>query len=135
MKLSELSFREYIALEALPAIIAATSAGQHQPGAGYAPDGANIDARICFDAFRMADAFLKRAGREHDKIAEIKRECDKLEAQNSLLLHMNEDGQFAARVALSEIWEFLGAAHQTEAMQALRQLKAELSVAEEHPHD
>ncbi len=124
MKLSELSFREYIALEVLPSIITVTAAGQHNPGTGYSSGdefGASVDARICLDAFRMADAFLKRAGREHDKVAEIQRKCNKLEAQNSLLLNMNEDGQFGARVALLEVWEFLGVDNQTDAMTQIRE--------------
>ncbi len=61
MKLSELSYREYIALEVLPSVIAATAAGQHRPGAGYATDAMTVDERICRDAFHMADAFLRVA--------------------------------------------------------------------------
>lgn len=103
MKLSELSYREYIALEVLPTFV------------GKLPDK---DA--AWRAFQIADQFMKCAGREHDKIAEIKRECDKLETQNSLLLNMNEDGNFPARVALLQIWELLGAKNQTEAMGVIR---------------
>lgn len=120
MKLSELAPREHIALEVLPALVAT--------GTMTAGDAA-------WQAFCAADAFLKRAGRENDKITQIKRECDKLEAQNSILLNMNEDGQFIYRVALLEIWEFLGVKDQTAAMEELRQLKAEISVLGEHPHD
>lgn len=105
MKLSELSYREYIALEVLPAIVSR---------------GEKRSSEQVLAAFDVADEFLKRAGREHDKITEIKRECDKLEAQVSLLLNMNEDGNFAYRVALMEIWEFLGVRNQTEAMALLR---------------
>lgn len=105
MKLSELSYREYIALEVLPSF-----AGQM------------LDRDAAFRAFGLADEFLKRAGREHDKIASIQRECDKLEAQNSLLLNMSEDGQFAARVALSQIWEMLKVQNQTAAVTRLNDL-------------
>jgi len=68
MKLSDLSYREYVALEILPAVLAATAAGQHNAGAGYAPSGMSVDERICSDAFRLADAFLKVAGKENDKV-------------------------------------------------------------------
>ena len=101
MKLSELSFREYIALEAIGHL------------AGTMPDK---DAAL--RAFTLADEFLKRAGREYDKIAEIKRECDRLEAQVSLLLNMGG----IERIALLELWEFLGVNNQTAAMQKLRDL-------------
>jgi hypothetical protein len=104
MKLSELSMREYIALEVLP---------------GFVAQGM-LDRDAAFRAFGLADEFLKRAGREHDKIASIKRECDRLEAQNSLLLNIGEPGNFGPRVALLEIWELLGAKNQTEAMDTLR---------------
>lgn len=103
MKLSELSFREYIALEMIKTFF-----------------GTMSDQDAALRSFEAADAFLKRAGREQDKIAEIKRECDKLETQVSILLNMNEDGNFAYRVALMEIWEFLGVRNQTEAMALLR---------------
>lgn len=103
MKLSELSFREYIALEALPAFA-----------------GTMLDKAAAWRAFSLADEFLKRAGREHDKVAEIKRECDKLEIQNSLLLNMGEDP--AARIALLQIWELLDVENQTECMALLRSM-------------
>lgn len=103
MKLSELSYREYLAIEFVPAFA-----------------NTLMDKEAVWRAFCLADEFLKRAGREHDKVAEIKRECDRLEAQVSLLLNMSED--FAPRVALLEIWETLGVTHQTAAMEKLREI-------------
>lgn len=97
MKLSELSYREYIALEALPAFV-----------------GNMLDKDAAWRAFSIADEFLKRAGREHDKIAEIKRECDKLEIQNSLLRNMN--AELAAR-----------APQMTEALELIRDWPSDLS--------
>lgn len=47
-------------------------------------------------------------------------EAEKLEIRVSVLLNMNEDGQFAPRAALSDIWEFLGVNNQTAAMEILR---------------
>ena len=49
-------------------------------------------------------------------------EAEKLEIRVDALLNMNEDGQFPARVALLQIWEFLGVNNQTAAMQKLRDL-------------
>lgn len=106
MKLSELSYREYLAIEFLPAFA-----------------NTLMDKEAVWRAFGLADEFLKRAGREHNKVAEIKRECDKLEAQVSLLLNMN-DGDFAPRAALLEIWELLDVKNQTAALQKLRELVA-----------
>lgn len=115
MKLSELSLREYIAMEVFPSIIA-------DPGKYKSSNEA------AWLAFAHADAFLKHAGREHDKIAEIKRECDRLEIQNSRLLNI---GDTRPRGALAEIWEFLGVDNQTAAMAALASMK----VAGELSHD
>lgn len=106
MKLSELSYREYIALEVISAIVA-------RGGMSFG-DAAK-------KAFGTADAFLKECGKNRDEIAEIKRECDRLETQVSVLLNMGED--FAARVALTQIWEELGVSNQTDAMAALRDLQ------------
>lgn len=122
MKLSELSYREYIALEVLPSVIAATAAGQHRPGAGYATDAMTVDERICSDAFRLADAFMRVVGKENDKIFRAEQRAidaeTKFEALQSIHVNMGED--FAARIALTSIWEFLGVCNQTQAMQALR---------------
>jgi len=95
MKLSDLSYREYVALEILPAVLAATAAGQHNAGAGYAPSGMSVDERICSDAFRLADAFLKVAGKENDKVtsAEIraKRSDDSLQIFRDHIKHILSD--------------------------------------------
>ena len=104
MKLSELSYREYIALEVFPTIIART----------------HVDELAARRAFSAADAFLREVGKENDKVASAERRAEKVEAQVSLLLNMNEDGNFASRVALLEIWEFIGVDNQTAAMEALR---------------
>lgn len=51
-------------------------------------------------------------------------EAEKLEIQVSVLLNMNEDGQFGPRTALMQIWEALGVKDQTAAMQQLEQMKS-----------
>jgi hypothetical protein len=52
-----MSQREYFAAAALPAIITATSRGEHQPG--FNLEGATMIERIAHDAYAMADAMLK----------------------------------------------------------------------------
>ena len=51
-----MTLRDWFAGQALPAIIAATSAGQHMPGT--IGDTRPIRERIAQDAFDMADAML-----------------------------------------------------------------------------
>lgn len=51
-----MSQREYFAAAALPAIISATSNGQHVPAPHL--EGATIIERIAHDAYAMADAML-----------------------------------------------------------------------------
>lgn len=51
-----MSLRDAVAIAALPAIITATSNGQHRPGANL--EGATIAEAIVHDALEMADAFL-----------------------------------------------------------------------------
>lgn len=50
-----MSLREWFAGQALPAIIAATSAGQHMPQR----EGMSIVESIVADAYAMADAMMK----------------------------------------------------------------------------
>lgn len=120
MKLSELSFREYIALKIYPTLVA------------KAHNSAND---LTWQAFNYADAFLKRAGREHDKVAEIKRECEKLEAQVAMLLNMHPTDNFSPKVALEQIWEFLDVKDQTNAMSKLRKMKDAIDLVVSWPSD
>lgn len=54
-----MSLRDYFAAQALPAIISATSAGQHEPGKDMAESvGINVEAKIAFDTYRIADAMI-----------------------------------------------------------------------------
>jgi hypothetical protein len=89
-----------------------------------------VGSETAWAAYKMADAMLARREkdgqlRDHE-IENLTRRADKAEAQVSLLLNMNEDGQFAARAALSQIWEFLGTKDQTSAMRMLRDAFPEL---------
>ena len=57
---SGMTLRDYFAAQALPAVIAATSAGQHnihsrKPGK---PVDATIQFAIAFDAYELADAMI-----------------------------------------------------------------------------
>jgi hypothetical protein len=100
MKFSELSYREYIAMEVFSRIV-----------------GSMPDDKAAWRAFGAADAFLKRAGIEQNKIKAAEERAERAESQVGLLLNMSDD--FAARVALLSIWEKLDARNQTEAMQKL----------------
>lgn len=51
-----MSLRDYIAAQALPAVIAATSAGQHQPS--VRDSDTHIAFAIARDAYFLADAML-----------------------------------------------------------------------------
>jgi hypothetical protein len=52
-----MSIRDWFAGQALPAVIAATSAGQHFPGDGF-NDERPIPVRMAHDAYAIADAML-----------------------------------------------------------------------------
>lgn len=64
MKLSELSYREYIALQALPAFLNA---------------GTMIDHDAAWRAFGAADAFLKQTGKEYREVAEQREHAETAE--------------------------------------------------------
>lgn len=53
--------RDQFALAALPAIITATSNGQHHPGTNL--EGATIIEAIAHDAYELADAMLRERGK------------------------------------------------------------------------
>lgn len=105
MKFSDLTYREYIALEVFPRFV-----------------GSMSDDEAARRAFSAADAFLKRVGKEMDKVATAEQRAEEAELQVSLLLNMNASEDFATRVALLEIWTLLGASNQTAAMEKLREL-------------
>ncbi|MBO9380417.1 hypothetical protein GG804_27005 [Sphingomonas histidinilytica] len=52
-----MTLRDWFAGQALPAIITATSAGQHMPGNGF-NDERSIQERMAADAYKIADAML-----------------------------------------------------------------------------
>ncbi len=117
MKFSELSYREYLAIDFLPAFM------RHSAALGETTE--QIAENTAKFAFAYADAFLRVAGQEYAKVAEAERRTEKAEAQVSLLLNMNEDGNIHLRIALLEIWEFIGVKDQTAAMEALRARRAD----------
>lgn len=109
MKLSELSYREYIALEALPPLVGKIS-----------------DTDAVWRAFSVADAFLKHAGRQNElathRIGEQTRRAEAAEATVELL-RFNAKGQIVPQIALDQIWKFLGVSDQAAAMEVLRQMR------------
>lgn len=60
---SGMDLRDWFAGMALPAVIAATSAGQHQPGTGF-DDPRPMTARMACDAYELADAMLAARAQE-----------------------------------------------------------------------
>jgi hypothetical protein len=114
MKLSELSFADHAAVEILPALVRHFS---------YLGDRPEVEA-VRY-AYRLADALAierdtRNAVRDHER-EQLRLRVERAETSVSVLLNMGED--FAARVALCEIWEFLGVKNQTAAMQLLRDWK------------
>jgi len=110
MKLSELSYREYIALEVLPSF-----------AAKY------LDKDAVWRAFGLADTFMKHAGKENDKIFRAEQRAIEAETKFETLqsIHVNMGEDFSARIALTQIWEFIGVDNQTEAMEVLRLRRAD----------
>lgn len=112
MKLSELSRRDYIAIEVL----------------GHFANKM-LDKQAVWRAYGLADAMIAYEGqpkRDHE-FEEMKTEAARLRTSNEILQGvLNEGDGFAARVALTQIWEFLGVTNQTAAMQMLRDAFPEL---------
>ena len=112
MKMSSLSFADYVAIEALTALIPLSRF--------FTEDPEQDMARVAYKHADALDAERKRRDGivDHDREA-LERRLAKAENSVSVLLNMNEDGNFAPRVALSDIWELLGAKNQTDAMAKL----------------
>lgn len=104
MKLSDISYREYIAIKVFPQLV-----------------GSMLDNEAVWRAFGAADAFLKQAGKEYDKVLQAEQRAEKAETTISVLLNMDKD--FGLRTALLQLWEMLGSDNQTLAVQRLRDLQ------------
>jgi len=109
MKLSELSYREYLAIEVFPRFV-----------------GSMPDSEAAWRAFGAADAFLKRAGTEQDKITAAEKRAAEAEQALEVMrdyIFLDINGTtLSDRVALTSIWDMLGVSNQTAAMQKLREL-------------
>lgn len=105
MKLSKLSYREYLAIEVFPQFI-----GQRMP-----------DREAAWRAFCAADAFLKQAEKEHREVDAQRERAETAEAKLTMLLNMDED--FHLRVALMQLWKMLGVSDQTAAVLKIEALK------------
>lgn len=104
MKLSELSYRDYIAIDVVAHL------------AGKMPDK---DA--AWRAYGVADAMLAAAGKRDHELEELRKRADKAE-RTLEILRPTAPEDFLLRVALDEIWLALGVNNQTAAMQELRGL-------------
>lgn len=107
MKLSELSYRDYIAIEVLPGIVGRYSVTKSSDAAQK--------------AYRVADAMLVEAGKRDHELEELRERAEKAE-RTLEILRPTAPEDFILRVALDEIWLALGVNNQTVAMQKLQEL-------------
>lgn len=128
MKLSELSRRDYIAIEVVGDIAQLTlKAMAALPGAEFNADTAF--PIIAEKAYQLADAMIAYEGKPEwaARYEEMKVDIERLQRSNEILQSMNAEGpDWSARIALEQIWEFLGVNNQTAAMQMLRDAFPEL---------
>jgi hypothetical protein len=117
MKLSDLSMREYLAIEFIPAFM------RHSAALGTSEE--NIADNTIRYGFLYADAFLRAVGRQDARVKHAEDRAEKAETAVSVMLGMN-GYDFHAKIALKEIWEFLGVANQTAAMEKLHDWHDEL---------
>lgn len=106
MKLSELSRRDYIAIE-----VVGRFAHPHVP-----------EAQAVKSAYAVADAMIAYAGqpaRDHE-LEDLRNSVAALRRSNEVLRNLVPHTEKAATIALEQIWEFLGVSSQTAAMQMLR---------------
>ncbi len=107
MKISSLPLRDLIALEALPAY-----AGKH-----------SHPADATRHAYAAADEMLKHVQDYQCRIKEAEQKAAEAEARLEIVRSYKLDGpDFAPRIALTQMWDALGASDQTAAMIRLRQL-------------
>lgn len=106
MKFSELSYRDYIAIEVV---------GHFAALDGFGPKGA------AQHAYGLADAMLAEAGKRDLEMAELREEAET--AKRTLeILRPTGDGETFIRIALDQVWLLLGVNNQTHAMQKLNEL-------------
>lgn len=104
MKISELSYRDYIAIEVVPHL---ATEFDPVPAAKH--------------AYAVADAVLAEAGKRDHEMEELHERA--VTAERTLeILRPTKPEDFLLRVALDEIWLLLGVNNQTTAMQKLREL-------------
>ena len=110
MKLSELSKREYIAIEALSVL-------RHI--SDISPE--TLAEETAKRAYLIADAMLKQTGLHEDRVKHAEDRAAQAETKFETLqsIHVNMGEGFGARIALTDIWELLGVNNQTAAMEKL----------------
>lgn len=127
MKLSELSRRDYIAIEVVGDIAQLTlKAMAALPGAEFNDDTAF--PIIAEKAYQLADAMIAYHGkpkRDHE-YAEMLATVGAAQRSNEILRQLVPHSEQAATSALTQLWEFLGVNNQTAAMQMLRDAFPEL---------
>lgn len=108
MKLKDLPLRDWIALEAVPGVLAA---GFVKP----------VDAAD--RAYDIADAMLVKIEAYQCRIADAERRAREAKTELEVVRGYRFDTpDFSAKIALTQIWDALGVSDQTAAMQKLRQI-------------
>lgn len=108
MKLKDLPLRDWIALEAVPGVLAA---GHIKP----------VDATD--RAYDIADAMLVKIDAYQCRIADAERRAREAQTELEVVRGYKFDTpDFSAKIALTQLWDALGVRDQTAAMQKLREL-------------
>lgn len=114
MKLTELSKRDYIAIEVARGFVSLNF-----------PD---TDKWAVKRAYAFADAMIAHESQpaRDREVEDLRKSVDALRTSNEVLRNLIPHNERAATTALEQIWEFLGVTNQTAAMQMLRDAFPEL---------
>ena len=111
MKLSELSKRDYIAIEVVG------NFAHHM-----------LDKQAVWRAYGLADAMIAYEGqpaRDHE-LTDLRKSVEALQRSNEILRHLVPHTEKAATIALEQIWGYLGVTNQTAAMTVLETWKSDV---------
>lgn len=118
MKLSDLSLRDHIAIEALPAVI--------QTRAGDPPmKHLSMEEYFARKAFKISDAMITEMGKYDEILLSLQKRAEIAETTLEILRPewmKPEHKDFIASIALTELWDLLDVHNQTAAIQKLRDL-------------
>lgn len=122
MKLSELSRRDYFALDILNGLCSTMPADLLEE----ISNGTRGGAPYVNTAYALADKMLEVQEATDRRVEHAEERATKAEqkfdALQSIHVNMQGEGFAGARIALTEIWEFLEVDNQTECMALLRSM-------------